>query len=257
MSGRRAVLRPEARRAAIFDLVEKTGSVSVERLAEKFDTSVETIRRDLGLLADTGSVRKVHGGAVRVSSSEESAFGERAKQNTLAKQLVAQKLGKVVSPGQSLLIDTGTTTLACAEALARIPGLIVITNSTRIAGAISSRENGSRVTLLGGTFRHDNSQTVGPMTIAEIGNFRVDHAILTVGALDQKGVSNFSEDEALIARAMIDTAEQVTVVADCSKLNRRSTYHVCDLHRVDRLVLDNAADAEFHDVLRSANVEVL
>ncbi len=257
MSGRRAILRPEARRAAIFDMVEKNGNASVELLAERFDTSVETVRRDLSLLADQGRVRKVHGGAVKISTSEESAFGERAKQNTLAKQLVAEKLAKVVSPGQSLLIDTGTTTLACAEALSKIANLIVITNSTRIAGVISGKENGSKVILLGGTFRHDNAQTIGPTTIAEIGHFRVDHAILTVGTIDKRGISDFSQEEALVARAMIDAAEKVTVVADCSKLNRRTTYHVCDLRSIDRLILDYAPDAEIHEIFRSVGVEVL
>lgn len=257
MSGRRAALGPESRKAAMFDLIENDGGALVETLAEKFDTSVETIRRDLNSLADAGRVRKVHGGAVRFSTSEESAFGDRAKQNTLAKQLIAEKLSGVVSPGQSLLIDTGTTTLACAESLSRTQGLTVITNSVRVAGAISGKGTGSKVTLLGGTYRHDNAQTVGPTAIAEIGRFRVDQAILTVGTLDEKGVSDFSEEEALVARAMIEVADQVTVVADRSKLNRRATFHVCDLQLIDRLILDIAPDAALQDAFRAASIEVL
>lgn len=257
MPGKRALLRLGSRRAAIFDVIEHDGRALVEDLAEKFETSVETIRRDLGALADDGRVRKVHGGAVKVSTSEESAFGERAKQNTLAKQLIAEKLAGIIKPGQSLLIDTGTTTLACAEALSRIHGLMVMTNSVRVADALSNRHGSSKITLLGGTYRQDNAQTIGPTTIDEIGQFRADRAILTVGTLDEDGACDYSEEEAQVARAMIKSADQVIVVADCSKLNRRSTYKVCDLHSIDRLILDRAPDGAFRETLSAANVEIL
>lgn len=257
MSGRRTALRPNSRKAAIFELIEERGDASVEGLAEKFDTSVETIRRDLHALADEGRVRKVHGGAVRLSTSQESGFGERAKHNALAKQLVAEKLARLVTPGQSLMVDTGTTTLACADALSRLRDLIVITNSVQVASVVSSKENGAKVTLLGGTYRHDNAQTVGPTTIAEIGQFRVDHAVLTIGTLDSAGICDFSEDEAQVARAMIKAAAQVTVVADSSKMNRRATYQVCALRAIDKLVLDRAPDAALLDALRIANVDVI
>ena len=257
MSRRRLALRPASRKAAICDSIENSGDVSVEELAEKFGASLETIRRDLSALADAGRVRKVHGGAVRISTPKESAFGERAKQNILAKQLIAEKLARVVSPGQTLLIDTGTTTLACAEILADIQDLKVITNSWRVAAVISNRGRGSRVTILGGTYRHDNAQTVGSATVAEIGRFRVDHAILTIGTLDDQGIYDFSEEEAFVARAMLDSATQLSVVADCSKLNKRSTHHVCDLQQIDRLILDSVPDAALNGVLRAAGVEVL
>jgi len=257
MSRNKIRFRPEARRAAIFDIVERGKRVSVEFLAERLDTSVETVRRDLNVLANSGHIRKIHGGAVRLSSLEESAFGERAKHNTLAKQLIAEKLVGIISPGQSLFLDTGTTTLTCAKAISRIPDLVVITNSALIAAAVSGKDNGAKTTLLGGTYRHDNAQTIGPTTIAEIGQFRTDHAVLTVGTLDANGASDFSEGEASVARAMIGAASHVTVVADCSKLNRRSTYQVCGLDQIDTLILDQEPDAELREVLQSANVEIL
>ncbi|GLQ05392.1 DeoR/GlpR family DNA-binding transcription regulator [Sneathiella chinensis] len=257
MSGRRQALRPGPRKAAIFEFVERRGKASVEELAEKFSTSPETVRRDLNALAEAGQVRKVHGGVVRITPSDEGSFGERLTRNTLAKQIIADQLARTISPGQSLFMDTGSTTLICAEALSRIKNLTVITNSARIAHVFAAGPGQSDAIMLGGRYRHDNDQTVGSTTIAEVGKFRADHAVLTVGTLDHKGAADFSESEAQVARAMIDAAEQVTVVADSSKLNHRSTFHVCGLDQIDRLILDKTPDPAFLDALNAAGVTVI
>lgn len=257
MSRKPASLRPKARKLAISELVSRRGKVTVDELADKFGASPETVRRDLSALADAGQVRKIHGGAIKITPTEEGAFSERLRKNTLAKQLVAEKLVKTVVPGQSLLIDTGSTTLICAETLARVRDLTVITNSTQIASVFSERGNGTNAILLGGRYRHDNAQTVGPTTIAEMGRYRTDLAILTIGTLDVRGASDFSEEEAQVARAMIEASEHVTVVADTTKLNKRSTFHVCGLEQIDRLILENAPDKRLQEALDAAGVEVL
>lgn len=250
-------MRPGHRKAAIIEFVEHHGQASVEELAEKFVTSPETVRRDLSSLADAGRVRKVHGGVRRIGLIGEGPFEERLARNTLAKQLVAEKVVKTVRPTQSLFMDTGSTTLMCAQTLAKMRGLIVITNSTHIAGVFSAGSGHADVILLGGSYRADNAQTVGPTTVAEIGSFRGDHAILTIGTLDKKGAADFSEEEAQVARAMINSADNVTVVADSSKLGRRSTFQVCSLNQIDRLILDKTPSKEFSDVLNQADVQVL
>ena len=250
-------MRPQFRKTAIVEFVERHGKASVEELADRFATSPETVRRDLKVLAGDGRVRKVHGGVVRISSPKEGPFDERLGQNRLAKQLVAEKVVKIVSSGQSLSIDTGSTTLICAEALARLRDLTVVTNSTRIAHMFTSMANGATVILLGGTYRHDNAQTIGPTTCAEIGRYRTDHAILTVGTLDAQGAFDYSLDEAEVARAMIKTSGLVTLVADSSKLNRRSPFQVCGLEQIDRLVLDKRPDVDLHRRLDAVGVEVI
>lgn len=250
-------MRPKFRKTAIVEFVERCGKASVEELADRFSTSPETVRRDLKALAGEGRVRKVHGGVVKISPRQEGPFDERLGQNILAKQLIAEKLTKAVLPGQSILIDTGSTTLIGAEALARLHDLTVVTNSTRIAHAFASKANGATVILLGGTYRHDNAQTVGPTTCAEIERFRTKHAILTIGTLDTRGAFDYSLDEAEVARAMITAADLVTVVADRSKLNRSSTFQVCELGQIDRLILDHDPGADLLKQLESAGVDVL
>ena len=257
MSGKRSAMRPRLRKAAIIDFVDHRGKASVEELAEKFATSPETVRRDLNTLADAGRVRKVHGGALRIRTFDEGPLEDRLTTNALAKQLVAEKLTKTVLPNQSLLIDTGSTTLFCAEALAKVRNLTVITNSTRIAAVFAGGSGGAKVILLGGTFNGDNAQTVGPTTISEVGRFRTDHAILTIGTLDEKGAADFSEEEAQVACAMINAADKVTLVADSSKMSKRSTFHVCNLNEIDRLVLEKPPCDTLLEALKTAKVEVL
>lgn len=257
MTGRRPTFRPSIRKAAICDFIEQRNQASVEELAEKFNTSPETIRRDLNFLADTGQIRKVHGGAKSATHKGESHFDERMKQNLRAKQIIAEKLVKSVSNGQTLFIDTGSTTLICAQALMQVKNLTVITNSVRIASTFASSKSGSKAYLLGGEYRNDNNQTVGPATLNEIGRYHVDQAIITIAALDEVRAMDYSNDEAQVARAMIKSADLVTLVVDSSKVNKKATFEVCELQGIDRLILDKAPDEKLIAALASAEVKVL
>ena len=252
----RALVKPAIRQAEICDLLERKGEASVEAMAKRFETSAETIRRDLSLLADSGKLQKVHGGARRILRREEGGFKERLARNALAKRLIAEKVVSLVSPGQTLFMDTGSTTLICAEALAKVKNLTVITNSTRIATAISEGSGKSGVFLLGGQFRPDNAQTIGPTTLREIAQFRADHAILTIGALNEGGAFDYSDDEAHVARAMLAASAQINVVVDHSKIGQCATHRVCALTSINRLILDRPPPQALGDTIIKAGVEL-
>lgn len=257
MTGRKSSVRPGVRQAEIAELIAKHGKASVEELAARFATSAETIRRDLGVLADMGQVRKIHGGARAIDVREEGPFDERMKCNAASKRIIAEKALRLVVPRQTLFIDTGSTTLVCADVLARVKDLTVITNSVRIAQTFAQGTGGSRVFLLGGQFSLDNSQTVGPATVNEINGYQVDHAILTVGAIDATGVMDYSHDEAQVARAMIGSASQVSVVVDHSKFGKTAPFRVCGLDQIDQLVVDVEPDDALGRALASSQVEVI
>ena len=257
MALQRRPLRPSVRQAAIVEVVEKSGRATVEQLAVEFSASQETVRRDLNTLAEAGRVRKVHGGVVKVGVEREGSFDERLKRNLRAKQVVAEKVAKLVKPGQSVMIDTGSATLICAEALSRIRDLTVVTNCTRIADRVASAQNGSDVILLGGSYRPGNMQTVGPQACAEVSRYRTDHVIVTISALDQKGAYDFEEEEAHIARAMVEYSNNLTLVADLSKLGHSSTFKICNLDRADRLVIEASPEPELKAALSTAGVDIL
>jgi len=256
MSRKKITYRPYVRRAALVDFIERQGRASVNALALRFLTSPETIRRDLNVLTNEGQLQKIHGGAVRMPVAKEGPLNDRLKFNMLAKQLAAEKLGDVVFPGDSLFIDTGSTTLIAATVLARIKNLTVITNATRIADVFARADQGAEVVLLGGTYNAENAQTVGPVTCGEIGRYCTDHAILTIGTLNETGAFDYSQDEALIARAMMTAAKRVIVVADSSKLGKTSTFQVCPLERIDMLVLDKPPPQGMQAALQAASVAV-
>ncbi|HWH57107.1 MAG TPA: DeoR/GlpR family DNA-binding transcription regulator, partial [Terriglobales bacterium] len=146
-------MRPTDRRDVIVDLVREHERVTVDFLAHQLTTSCETIRRDLTELAARGLIRKFHGGATLpdlagIGLKAEGSFQARMQENLREKRAIGRRAAALFSPGDTLFIDTGTTTVIFAEELARLSRLTVITNSLSIAQTIA-RGEGNRAFLLG------------------------------------------------------------------------------------------------------------
>jgi len=250
-------MKPHERQHEIDLVVRREGEVSVDMLATRFDVSTETIRRDLSFLAESGRVQKIHGGARRPRLITEGSFQDRLGIATEAKARIGRRLAEAVEPGETLFIDTGSTTLAAAEALASIPDLTIITNSCRLAERIARLGPGTTVHLLGGRYGADNAQTTGPAAIEQLQTFRADRAILTVAALDaEQGAMDASLDEAQIARAMIRHARQVTVLADAGKFGRHAAYAVCATEDIELIISDGHVEKAQKDALGDKGVEL-
>lgn len=247
---------PEQRRTMIMDIAREKGRILVEDLVQQLSASSETIRRDLNQLAASGALRKFHGGACLPSLAEENPFSIRMSEQTAGKRAIARKAANLFGNGETMFIDTGTTTLFFAEELAHVSNLSVVTNSSAIAAALSGPAN--NVFLLGGLYQSDAGQTTGEATIEQISNFRAAHAILTIGAIHgRNGVMDFSLGEAQVARAMIEQADRVTIIADHSKVGRGAFAKVCPLDVIDRFVTDMRPPAETMDALLGAGIEVI
>lgn len=250
-------MKPHERQPQIEAIIRREGEISVEMLARRFDVSSETIRRDLGFLAEHGRIQKVHGGARRPHLIREPSHEERATTAADAKAAIGRRLADAVTPGETLFIDTGSTTLAAAEALAAIPNLTVITNSCRLAERLARASRDAIIHLLGGRYGLDNAQTTGIAVIDQLQAFRADRAILTVAALDpQEGAMDASIDEAQIARAMIKNARSVTILADASKFGRQAAYAVCETRDIDLIISDSQLDKAHKDALRDRGIEL-
>ncbi|SMY08610.1 DeoR/GlpR family DNA-binding transcription regulator [Flavimaricola marinus] len=235
-------MKPKDRQREIVELVDHRGEASVDDLALAFDVSPETIRRDLAVLAEAGALQKVHGAARRMRFLGEGSFAERMMDHAGAKAEIARKLIAHIRPGETILMDTGTTTLAASAALASVPGLTVVTNSVRIAQAMG----GAEVLLLGGRYRADNGQTVGPETIAQIAQFQADAAVLTVTAIDEAaGAMDADLEEAQIARAMRNHARRCIVLAHGAKFGKSAAHRICPLSEMDVLVCDVLPEPSF------------
>ncbi len=251
-------MNPADRQTQIVNIVRERNRVAVDELAQLLQISKETIRRDLSELARIGKIQKYHGGASLPMMTGEGPFRDRMGENAAAKALIAAEAVKLITPGETVLVDTGSTTLYFAEKLAEVPNVTIVTNSAEIARVISLAPSKSKTFLLGGEFNADNRQTVGSMAVSQIRSFRAHHAILTIGALDfRTGVMDFCIEEAQVARAMIEQAESVTILADSSKFQRIASFEVCSLDRVSYLVCDKLPPVKIKTALKEAGVKIV
>ena len=250
-------MKPKQRQDTIVNLLRDRERMTVDALAELLSTSRETIRRDLTGLADRGQIRKFHGGASLPELVGESDFSSRMTQSLQEKRAIARAAAALFHTGDTLLVDAGTTTLVFAEELALRGGMTVITNCLGVAQAIGRGSGGSKTFIVGGEYRDEVGETVGALAVAQIANFHVAHAVITVGGLVSAGAYDFVFEEAEIAKAMIAKAQAVTVIADHSKLDRTALFEVCELSAIDRLVVDKAPESALSAALSAAGVEVI
>jgi DeoR family glycerol-3-phosphate regulon repressor len=254
-------MRPAIRRERIEQVVRDRERVTVDALAELLGTSRETIRRDLTDLAERGRVRKIHGGATlaepRFSEPNvEGSFQGRLMENADAKRAIARRAIQLFQPGDTLFVDTGTTTLWFAEELSAATALTIITNSTAIA-ALAARGPSNSTFLIGGEYRVDGTENLGPLAVEQIAHFHAIHAVLAVGSIEMVGILDFDVREADVARAMIAQAKSVTVLADASKFGRGGLIKIAALDAVTRIVTEANPPAEIADALKEARAEVI
>lgn len=252
-------MRPEQRRLAIVELLSEHHKLTVDFLAEHLSASKETIRRDLTDLANIGQLRKFHGGAAILDNTpQEGEFSARLSENAQEKRAIALAATALFHKGDSIFMDTGTTTLAFARELAvNAKDLTIITNSVSITQVLARSSGNHRVYLIGGEYREDAAENVGPLAVAQIAMFHVSDAVITVGAMDEHGVMDYDLEEAEIARAMIAQAKQVTVLADHSKTGRAALFTLCSLKDIHRLVTDRLPGKALCKALQDADIECI
>lgn len=235
--------------------------MAVEEFAARLGVSRETIRRDLTRLDSIGKLKKFHGGArvvtrATVAIDTEGPFAQRMAQNAEAKRRISRVASRILASEDSLFIDAGSTTVVMAEALAELQSLVIITNSPRIAATVATN-NSHKVFLIGGAYGADAGESLGPLALEQIAKFRARHVILTIGAIDTTSIMDFDLQEAEVAKAMIERADRITVLADHSKFARRGVFEVAPLSAIDTLVTDVDPPTEIGEALIAAGVELL
>ena len=235
--------------------VRRLGSVSVEALAERFSVTLQTVRRDVKLLAEAGLLARFHGG-VRLPSStiENIAYRQRQQINQEAKQRIARAVAKAVPSGCSLIINIGTTTEAIARELLQHRGLRVITNNLNVAAILSGNPE-CEVIVAGGIVRPRDRGIVGEVTVDFMQQFKVDIGLIGISDIEADGsLRDYDYREVKVARAIIEHSREVWVAADHSKFNRPAMVEVARLDQVDTLFTDIAPSAPFPELLAQAGV---
>lgn len=251
-------MKPNERQLKITDIIRREGRITVDELAVTFKSSPETIRRDLSILALSGKVQKIHGGAKSSSLQGEGEFQQRMSRNVAAKRYIAEKASKLISSGDTLLINAGSSTVIFAEELTKISNLTIVTSSLDIAKVMGVNKNGTKVFLLGGEYSRDNQQTLGAIAILQLQQFHVQHVILPIGCIDASvGFTDFDASDVAVAQAMISHADHSIVLADSSKFNHTAPFVLGKLDQVDRLVTESLPDKNLLGALRKSCVEVI
>ncbi len=237
--------------------INEDGQVDVGTLADQLGVSHETIRRDLSALAAQGELRKTHGGAVRAQSNFEQAFTERLHSNHREKEAIGRRAAQILSPGDTMFIDSGTTTLAFAEQIGSIANLTVFTNAPLIAKALWERNRTMDIYLLGGHYAGDYMETLGHMVLAQMKDFHVDHAFIGAGAVHPElGIMDQHHDEAVLARQMLRQSRHHVVLADRSKIGQRGLTHVVGFDDIDLLITNSFDNPELTQALDQHNVRL-
>jgi DeoR family fructose operon transcriptional repressor len=232
---------PEERQQAIASLVMAKGRASVTELAQAYDVTTETVRRDLAVLDKAGIVRRVHGGAVPVRALHlvEPGVGERDVTRSEHKDAIAAAAAEFFPlSGATVLMDAGTTTMRIAAHLPTDRPLVVVTNSVPIAARLATVPSVS-LQLLGGRVRGVTQAAVGDQTLRVLDTMRVDIAFIGTNAISVRhGLSTPDSDEAAVKRAMVKAANYVVVAADSSKVGREDFVSFAPITSVDTLITD-------------------
>jgi DeoR family fructose operon transcriptional repressor len=251
-------MQAEERQKRIEEYLQKVEFASLEELSRHVSVSISTVRRDLTFLESSGNIRRTHGGArILNPRSDEFAFTNRDTLQLAEKEAIGQTCAGLILPGQSVIMDAGTTVFHVARHLEREnKSLQVITNSLPVANHFASAQR-VEVIVSGGVIYPRLGVLVGPIALETFSKIHADVAILSGGGITMDGITNSHALLIDMQKAMLQAAGKVIFCLDHAKFGRRSVAALCDLDAIDVVVTDPAAPAGLVGELRSCGVEVL
>lgn len=254
------ISKPNAleRHNLILEKLARDGSVRVSQLSQELNTSVVTIRHDLGTLEQQGVLQRVQGGAtLREPNFQSVDFYQRKIINREKKTLIAAAAAELVHDGDTLFINSGSTTYYFAQQLKPLRNISIVTNSLHIAEELGQIPT-FRVILLGGNTNAQFAFTTGDDTIHQLNRYRADYAFLSVDGICLDGrITTYHSDEAAVCRLMMERSSSTIVTADYSKIGREGFTYISDIQQMNTLITDSQADSHVVESLREAGIQVL
>lgn len=246
----------EERRNRVLELVRMRGFASLPDLATELKVSESTVRRDLDYLEETGVARRTHGGVCYSGPSPKLPhFDVRQSVEWDKKRQIAAAASRLIEPGDTVLLDGGSTTYEIARALIGKP-LQVVTNSLPVAMLFSTTDTVDLV-LIGGYVHTRTGVSLGPYANEMLADLNVQRAVLSVAGINRRGYYNSNLLLVETERAMMRAADEVVVVADSTKFGRTSLANLCELSQVDVLVTDDQISQEWSEALAEAGVRLI
>jgi DeoR family transcriptional regulator of aga operon len=247
----------EERRRSIIELLDREGRVLVRDLASKFRTSHVTIRNDLEILHSRGQIHRTHGGALPIESGAllDPSLREKEGLHRDEKRRIGEAAAKLLKEGQSVVMDSGTTTTAASRALRDFRQLTVITNAVNIAAELAG--SAIEVILTGGVLREKSFSLVGPLAEETLRRLSADVLFLGVDGFDVHfGLTTPNLLEANVNRVMMEISRRTVAICDSSKFGRRSLSLISPPTGVDQIITDGQISKSDLRVLKQAGIEV-
>lgn len=245
------------RRDAITALVLERGAVTVGSLADRFDVSMQTIRRDVDALCEGDMLHRAHG---RIELSEEflnTPFDQRVGTNLVGKRAIGEAAARLIPDGSTVFISIGSTPLSVAQALRRRKGLTVITNNLSAAMALTD-EVSNRIILPGGEVRLPDRDILGNDVLDFFGRFRADFAVFgAAGIADDGGLLEFHTTEVRATQKIRENARQSLLVIDGSKFGRQAPALGDNVMQIDRTIIDRRPGQAYAPLLEKIKDRLL
>jgi DeoR/GlpR family transcriptional regulator of sugar metabolism len=245
------------RRQRIRSIVDSRRAARLEELSAALGVSQATVRRDLDELAAEGKLRRVHGGAVAIDERpSEPHFDVKAVEAAEEKERIAARAIELLSPDDTVYLDSGSTVLAAARLLRGWDRLTVVTNSLPAATELAGR--GPRLIVVGGEVRATSQALVGPLTRHLLDTLHVDRALIGTFALSlEEGLTTTDPAEAYTKELVLERAREVILLADSRKVGTRAFVHAGRLEAIDILVTDDGIDERVVRSLERRGVRVI
>jgi len=254
--------RQDDRRLQILGLIRDTAFVRARDLSDRFGVSIVTVRADLDELARRGEIRRVRGGAVPVlRHPAETPYEARRDAYAAEKAAIARAAAALIEPGDTVLLDVGTTTMAIAREIVARPDLeqlTVVTHGLNIAFALERSIPRVQVIVTGGSLRPLQHSLVDPLAGLVLDRLRASIAFVGAdGIHPDHGISTTNLPEAQMKQRLVAAANRRVVVADASKFSRQALVRVCDLADVELILTAGEIDESMVAIVRERTEVVI
>lgn len=246
------------RRDKIIQKIQSEGSARVDELSEEFDVSTVTIRNDLEFFEEKGLIHRTYGGALlRNNVYNDPSIEKKKKINVDEKRRIAEYAQQLINDGDSIILDSGSTTLEIALRLKDKKDLTIMTNAINIALELAG-SNQLQIMLTGGVLREKSYSLVGPEAERTMQNYYFDKLFLGVDGIDfNHGLTTSNPLEARLNRLMVERSNTVIAVTDSTKFGRHSFSFICDLTPIDTVITDKNISSEFEGKLKKRDITVV
>lgn len=243
----------EERRTRLAEIVRQKGFAPLPDLATALRVSESTVRRDLEFLEDQGTAKRTHGGVFYTGPAPGVAqFEQRQPAEWQKKRQIARVMAALIKEGETLLLDGGSTTYEVARLLVG-RSLQIVTNSLPVANLFAA-DTRAEVVLIGGVLDPRTGVSQGDYAQRMIGGIRANRTILSVSGINETGLFNNSLRLVQTEQAMMQSGDEVCIVADSSKFGHASLVRLCELADIDMIVTDSEIAEPWADLARQCGV---